>query len=66
MTLKSRCFTQVPEHVLFELAVGGLHYSVRNELDTQYLRDMTQLADKVRQVESLKGKKVRSKKYNKK
>ncbi|CAJ2651306.1 uncharacterized protein LOC123896153 [Trifolium pratense] len=49
--LKSRCFTQVPEHELVEMAAGGLDYSIRKKLDTQYLRDMSQLADRVRQIE---------------
>lgn len=34
--------------------VGGLDYSVRKKLDTQYLRDMTWLEDRIRQVEHLK------------
>ena len=38
--LKSRCFTVVPEHELVEMAAGGLDYSIRKKLDTQYLRDM--------------------------
>ena len=46
--LKARCFTQVPEHELVEMAAGGLDYSIRKKLDTQYLRDMAQLADRVR------------------
>ena len=46
--LKARCFTQVPEHELVEIAAGGLDYSIRKKLDTQYLRDMAQLADRVR------------------
>lgn len=45
--LKAMCFTQVPEHELVEMAVGGLDYSIRKKLDTQYLRDMAQLADRV-------------------
>ncbi|GAU34949.1 hypothetical protein TSUD_312800 [Trifolium subterraneum] len=47
--LKARCFTQVPEHELVEMAAGGLDYSIRKKLDTQHLRDMAQLADRVRQ-----------------
>ena len=38
--LKARCFTQVPEHELVKMAAGGLDYSIRKKLDTQYLRDM--------------------------
>lgn len=30
------------------MVVGGLEYSIRKKLDTQYLRDMTQLADNVK------------------
>jgi hypothetical protein len=29
------------------MAAGGLDYSIRKKLDTQYLRDMAQLADRV-------------------
>ena len=45
--LKARCFTVVPEHELVEMAAGGLNYSIQKKLDTQYLRDMAQLADRV-------------------
>jgi len=45
--LKARCFTQVPEHELVEMAAGGLDYSIRKKLDTQHLRHMAQLADRV-------------------
>jgi len=48
--LKARCFTVEPEHELVEMAAGGLDYSVRKKLDTQYLRDMAQLANTVYQV----------------
>jgi len=46
--LETRCFTQVSERELVEMAAGGLDYSIRKKLDTQYLRDMAQLADRVR------------------
>ena len=55
--LKARCFTQVLEHELVEMVVGGLDYSIRKKLDTQHLRDMAQLADRVRHVERLKSEK---------
>jgi len=48
--LKARCFTQVPKHELVEM-VSGLDYSIRKKLDTQHLRYMAQLADRVRHVE---------------
>ncbi|XP_058747141.1 uncharacterized protein LOC131620142 [Vicia villosa] len=64
--LKARCFTVVPEHELVEMAAGGLDYSIRKKLDTQYLRDIAQLDDKVRQVEILKAEKARANKSYKK
>jgi hypothetical protein len=45
--LKAKCFIQVHEHELVEMAAGGLDYSIRKKLDTQHLRDMAQLADRV-------------------
>lgn len=65
-TLKARCFTQVPEHELVKLAVGGLDYFIRKKLDTQYLRDMAQLDDRVRQVNQLKAEEVKTSKFSKK
>ena len=38
--LKARCFTQVPEHELDEMAAGDLDYTIRKKLDLQNLRDM--------------------------
>jgi len=64
--LKARCFTKVPEHELVEMAAGGLDYSVQKKLDTQYLRDMAQLVDRVRQVERLKAEKARTSRFPKK
>ncbi|XP_058752893.1 uncharacterized protein LOC131626086 [Vicia villosa] len=64
--LKARCFTVVPEHELVEMAVGGLDYSIRKKLDTQYLRDMAQMIDRVRQVKRLKVEKARANKSYKK
>ena len=63
--LKARCFTRVPEHELVEMAAGGLDYSIRKKLDTQYLRDIAQLADRVRQVERLRDEKFRANKNKK-
>jgi len=47
------------------MAAGSLDYSVRKKLDTQYLRDMAQLADRVRQVERLKAEKARTNRFPK-
>jgi len=59
------CFTQVPEHELVKMTASDLDYSIRKKLDTQYLRDMTQLVDRVWQVERLKAKKARTHKFRK-
>ena len=64
--LKARRFTQVPEHELVEMDAGSLDYSIRKKLDTQYLRDMAQLADRVRQIKRLKAEKARTNKFSKK
>jgi len=58
--LRIICFTQVPEHELVEMAAGVLDYSVRKKLDTQRLRDVIQLADRVRHVERLKAENART------
>jgi len=63
--LKARCFTTVPKHELVEMAAGGLDYYVQKKLDTKYLRDMAQLADRVRQVERLKAEKARTNRFPK-
>jgi len=60
--LKARCFPQVLEHELVEMTAGGLDYSIRKKLDTQHLRDMAQLAERVRHVERLKAEKARTQK----
>lgn len=44
------------------MVVGGLDYSIRKKLNIQYLRDMSQLADRVRQVGCLKAEKARDNK----
>jgi len=64
--LKARCFTQVPEHKLVKMVVGGLNNSIRKKLDSQYLRGMTQLEDRIRKVERLKIEKARTNKFHKK
>ena len=63
--LKARLFTQVPEHELVEMVAGGLDYFIRKKQDTQHLRDMAQLTDRVRQVVRLRAEKARTHKYHK-
>ncbi|KEH17010.1 hypothetical protein MTR_0054s0250 [Medicago truncatula] len=45
------------------MAAGSLDYSVRKRLDTQHLRDMAQLVDRVRHVERLKAENARTHKH---
>lgn len=59
LLLKTRCFTKFPKHELVKISIGGLDYSIRKKLDTQYLRDIAQLADRVSQVERLKVEKAK-------
>ena len=54
------------EHKLVEMASRGLDFSIRKKLDPHYLRDMAQLADRVRQVERLKAEKARANKSHRK
>jgi len=61
--LKARCFSQVLDHELVEMAAGGLDYSIRKKLDSHYLRGMAQLVDRVRQVERLRDEKARTHKF---
>lgn len=37
----------------------GLDYSIRKKLDSQYLKDMIQLVDRVRQVKHLREEKAK-------
>jgi hypothetical protein len=53
----------VPELELVEMAAGSLDCSIRQKLDTQHLRDMVQLADRVRHVERLRAEKARTQKH---
>ena len=48
------------------MVAGGLDYSIRKKLGTQHLRDMAQLANRVRHVERLKAEKARTQKHFKK
>lgn len=64
--LKAWCFTKVPEHKLVKIVARGLDYSIRKKLDTQYLRDMAQLDDRVRRIERLKAEKTKIGRYHKK
>ena len=56
----------MPEHELVEMAARGLYFSIRKKLDPHYLRDMDQLANRVRQVECQKVEKARVNKNHKK
>ncbi|XP_058767816.1 uncharacterized protein LOC131641525 [Vicia villosa] len=53
-SLKAKCFTQVPEHELVQMAAGGLDYSIRKKIDPTFVKSMSQLADRVRHLERLR------------
>ncbi|XP_058788296.1 uncharacterized protein LOC131662505 [Vicia villosa] len=58
-SLKAKCFTQVPEHELVQMAARGLDYSIRKKIDPTFVKSMSQLADRVRHLELLRLEKVR-------
>ncbi|XP_058725924.1 uncharacterized protein LOC131597234 [Vicia villosa] len=58
-SLKEKCFTQVLEHELVQMAAGGLDYSIRKNIDPTFVKSMSQLADRVRHLERLRLEKVR-------
>ena len=62
--MKAKCFTQIPEHELVQMVAAGLDYSIRKKLINQQLRDMAQLADRVRQIEQLQSEKDKIRKSN--
>ncbi|XP_050919303.1 uncharacterized protein LOC127136827 [Lathyrus oleraceus] len=64
-SLKARCFTQVPEHELVQMAVGGLDYSIRKKIDPTFVKSMSQLVDRVRHLERLRLEKIRHNKSEK-
>jgi len=55
----------MPKHELVKMDTGGLDYYIRKKLDTQYLRDMIQMGDRVEQVEKLKDEKARTTNFSK-
>ncbi|XP_050909402.1 uncharacterized protein LOC127123202 [Lathyrus oleraceus] len=64
-SLKARCFTQVPEHELVQMAAGGLDYSIRKKIDPNFVKSMSQLVDRARHLERLRVEKVRHNKSKK-
>nr|KYP38587.1 hypothetical protein KK1_040155 [Cajanus cajan] len=63
--LKSRCYTNIPEHELVKIAATGLDFSIRKKLVNEQLRDMAQLAEKVRRIEQIRAEKERLRKFDK-
>ncbi|XP_050895348.1 uncharacterized protein LOC127101967 [Lathyrus oleraceus] len=60
-----QCFTQVPEHELVQMAARGLDYSIRKKIDPTFVKNMSQLVDRVRHLERLRLEKVRHSKAKK-
>uniref|UniRef100_A0A151UHK3 Retrotransposon gag domain-containing protein n=1 Tax=Cajanus cajan TaxID=3821 RepID=A0A151UHK3_CAJCA len=63
--LMSRCYTNIPEHELVKIAATGLDSSIRKKLVNEKLRDMAQLAEKVRRIEQIRAEKERLRKFDK-
>ena len=59
--MKSQCYTQIPEHELVRMVVTGLDFSIRMALVNRQVRDMAQLANRVRRIEQIKFEKERKK-----
>ena len=49
--MKSWCYTQIHEHELVRSVVVGLDFSIHKKLVNQQVRDMAQLADRIRRIE---------------
>ena len=58
-SLKARCFTQVPESELVQMAAGGLDYSIRKKIDPTFVKSMLLLVDWVWHLERLRLENVR-------
>ena len=57
--MRNRCFTPIPESEMVKMVANGLDFNIRKKLVNQQFLDLTQLAEKVRQIEQLKAKKER-------
>uniref|UniRef100_A0A151UIQ1 RNase H type-1 domain-containing protein n=1 Tax=Cajanus cajan TaxID=3821 RepID=A0A151UIQ1_CAJCA len=57
-------FFYIPEHELVKIAATGLDLSIRKKLVNEQLRDMAQLAEKVRRIEQIKLEKERLRKFD--
>ena len=53
------------EHELVRMAIAGLDFSIRKKLANQQVRDMTQLADRIRRTNQINYDKERNKRYDK-
>ena len=63
--MKSRCYTQILEHELFRMTTLGLDFSIQKKLVNQQVKDMAQLANRVRRIEQIKYEKKRRKIFDK-
>ena len=54
---RNHCYAPVPEAEVVKVAINGLDYDVRKKLVNQQFLDLSQLVDKVRQVEQLRREK---------
>ena len=52
--MKARCYTQILEYELVRITTASLDFSIQKKLVNQQVRDMAQLAKRVRRIEKIK------------
>ena len=63
--MKSWCYTQIPKHEFIRMTIVGLDFSIWKKLVNEQVRDMAQLADRVRRIEQIKYEKEKNNKIDK-
>ncbi|XP_057760294.1 uncharacterized protein LOC130980653 [Arachis stenosperma] len=64
--MRNKCFTPIPKSEVVKMATKGLEFGVRKKLVNQHTLDLSQLAERVRQIEKIKKEKENFKKGSKK
>ncbi|XP_016173120.1 uncharacterized protein LOC107615583 [Arachis ipaensis] len=54
--MRNKCFTPIPKTEVVKMATNGLEFGVRKKLVNQHTLDLSQLAERVRQIEQIKKK----------
>ncbi|XP_016206208.1 uncharacterized protein LOC107646541 [Arachis ipaensis] len=64
--IRNKCFTPILETEVVKMDTNGLEFGVRKKLVNQHTLDLSQLAERVRQIEQIKKEKENFKKGSKK